>query len=638
MHRGPTHTAPPWGGTSPILVLILSSLVSAPARGQALPDPNRRDLHSFANPRQIRVTRVELDLTADFNAKQLHGSATLDVERATGVASKVPLILDTRDLTIESVDSSGRDGGWTKTRHTLGARDGVLGRPLSITLPAGTNRVRIAYRTAPTAGALQWLNPSQTAGGRSPFLYSQSQAIQARSWIPMQDSPAVRVTYSATIRTPPGLKALMAADHRQHDDAVFRFEMPQPIPPYLIALAIGELEFRELGPRTGVYAEPSILDKAAFEFAETEKMIEVVEQRFGPYRWGRYDLLVLPPSFPFGGMENPKLTFATPTVLAGDRSLVDLVAHELAHSWSGNLVTNATWRDFWLNEGFTTYLERRIIEAVYGPDRRAMADMLSLRELRAEVAELPRRDEILHIDLSDRDPDEAMTSVPYEKGARLLMAIEHAFGRDRFDEFLRRYFDRFAFQSITTADFESYLRESLFPLDPEAAKQINLHDWIHSAGLPRIVPEPRSDRLEAVERQARSWREGQIAASDIETKSWTTQEWLFFLRSLPETITPKRMAELDAAFRFTERENAEVAQQWLLIAVRNDYSPSNGRLESFLNAIGRRKYIVPLYAALAKTPSGRARARSIYGRSRALYHPITIDSLDRLLGPPESDP
>ncbi len=340
-----------------------------------------------------------------------------------------------------------------------------LGSRLTITLTPEATQVRVAYRTAPSASALQWLDPSLTAGKVKPFLFTQSEAIHARSWIPLQDSPAVRITYVGTIRVPKGLTAVMAAESRvrpeEASQGVFRFVMSQPIPSYLIALAVGDLAFQKLGPRTGVWAEPSVLKSAAHEFEDVESMVASIEKRFGPYRWGRYDILVLPPSFPFGGMENPKLTFATPTILAGDRSLVSLIAHELAHSWSGNLVTNATWRDFWLNEGFTTYLERRIIEDLYGADRADMESVLGLVDLREELKEQSAKDQVLHVNLTGRDPDEGMNRIPYEKGALFLRTLEHRFGRDRFDGFLRSYFDHFAFRSITTADFVAYLKEHL---------------------------------------------------------------------------------------------------------------------------------------------------------------------------------
>jgi leukotriene A-4 hydrolase/aminopeptidase len=618
-----------WIGRTMICLCVLG--IAQLAAGADDPDREggRRDRDSHGNPQQIRVRRVELDLTVDFESKQLRGTATLDVERRPGCPAGTPLILDTRALAIDSVKAGGEE-----IRFEVGASDPMHGAPLTIHLPDSTSQLRIAYRTSPQASALQWVEPAQTAGGKRPFLFTQSEAIHARSWIPLQDSPGVRVTYAATIRVPPGFEAVMSADRRPKGDepGVLAFEMPQAIPSYLIALAVGDLAFRPLGRRTGVYAEPSVVEKAAYEFADTEKMVEAAERLYGPYRWGRYDILVLPPSFPFGGMENPKLTVATPTVLAGDRSLVALVAHELAHSWAGNLVTNATWRNFWLNEGITTYIERRIVEELYGPDRAAMEAVLGLQELREELKRLPPGDQVLDIDLAGRDPDEAMTQVPYEKGALLLTTLEHAFGRARFDAFLRSYFDNFAFRSITTADFASFVRERLFAAAPKAAEGIDLDAWLEQPGLPAGFPEPHSEKLAEVEKQARRWLDGGLSAKDLPAASWTTQEWLRFLRALPESLSAAKLAELDDAFHLTDRGNAEIAQQWLLMAIRAGYKPADARLEQFLTSIGRRKYLMPLYGEMAKTPEGKARAEAIYARARPTYHPIAIDSVDRLLG------
>jgi aminopeptidase N len=590
-----------------------------------------RDIHSFGNPQQVRVTEVRLKLQVDFNRKELREEADLDVERRPGAAADAPLVLDTADLRIVGVWSRSRGKEPAPARFSLGTRDRILGTPLTVSLPGDATTVRITYRTSPDATALQWLDAPLTAGKKQPFLFTQSQAIHARSWIPIQDSPGVRVTYEARVEVPDGLTAVMGAEHLAGDRNVFRFRMPHPIPPYLIALAVGDLAFRPLGARTGVYAEKPVVEAAAREFAETEAMISAVEKRYGPYRWGRYDLLVLPPSFPFGGMENPMLTFATPTVIAGDRSLVSLVAHELAHSWSGNLVTNATWSDFWLNEGFTTYIERRVVEDLYGADRAAMEAVLGLERLRSELKTLPPKDQVLHIDLSGRDPDDAVTAVPYEKGALFLTALERAFGRERFDEFLRGYFAHFAFRSLTTAEFEAYLRRNLLALDENAARSVDVHEWVYEPGLPKGHPEATSERFAAVERAARDWLERKRPAAAIDVGSWSTQEWLHFLQALPETLPAERMAELDAAFHLTDRGNAEVAHHWLLAAVRNHYTRADDRLESFLTTVGRRKLVLPLYAELSKTPEGKARAKAIFAKARPSYHPITTQSVDRLL-------
>ena len=392
-------------------------------KGQGSSDSNK-DPHSFSNPEQVKVRHLDLDLEVSFEKKTLEGSATLTVEHVAG-NSDVPLVLDTQDLKITRVEAAQGSGSFQPAHFKLGKPDKILGSSLTIQLPLTADRVRIHYASSPTAAALQWLTPTQTAGKKHPFLFSQSQAIYARTWIPLQDTPSVRMTYTATIRTPRELRALMSAenDPQAARSGEYHFKMTQPIPSYLIALAVGDLEFKPLGSRTGVYAEPSIAGKAAKEFEDTEKMLVATEKLYGPYRWGRYDLLVLPPSFPYGGMENPRLTFATPTIIAGDKSLVSLVAHELAHSWSGNLVTNATWSDFWLNEGFTTYVTQRIIEAVYGPDRAAMEGVLEHQELMELLKTLPEPDQILHIDLTGRNPEDGVTDIPYAKGAGFLAAL-----------------------------------------------------------------------------------------------------------------------------------------------------------------------------------------------------------------------
>ena len=554
------------------------------------------DIHSWSRPDRVRVRHLELDLDVLFDRKILEGSVALHLDRTSGDE----LVLDTRALTIHSVENAAG--------FSLGAADPNLGAPLTIRLEPGATWVRVHYATSPEASGLQWLDPPQTAGKRHPFLYTQSQAIHARSWIPLQDTPGVRVTFRAHVRVPDGLRAVMGAALDTTPDGR-HFRMDQPVPSYLIALAAGSLDFREIGPRSGVYAEPPVLDRAAHEFADTEAMIAAVEELYGPYRWDRYDLLVLPPSFPFGGMENPRLTFATPTVLAGDRSLVSLVAHELAHSWSGNLVTNATWSDFWLNEGFTVYVERRVLEKLYGPARADMEAVLGRRELDREMAGLRESDRVLHIDLTGRDPDDGCTLVPYEKGALLLRTIERAVGRDRFDAFLRAYFAHFAFQSITTADFLEYIRREL-------PNTVPLDEWIFATGIPAGAAEPHSDVFTRIES---GW--------PADTTAWSTHEWLHFLR----TQDPPDMPRLDREFHLTDSGNSEILHQWLLMAVKAGYQPALPKIESFLCSVGRRKFLKPIYTELMKTPEGQARARAIYAQARPTYHPIAQGTIDEIV-------
>jgi leukotriene A-4 hydrolase/aminopeptidase len=590
-----------------------------------------RDVHSFATPDDVRVRHVDLDITTDFDARQIRGTVTLRIEqKATGK----PLVLDTRGLTIETVEASADGTTFAKAPFELGKPDPILGQSLTIQLPDAAKAVRIKYATGTNASALQWLSPDQTAGKKHPLLFTQSQAIDARSWVPLQDTPGVRITYTARVRTPKDLLAVMSAinDPQQKRTGDYRFDMKEPIPSYLMALCVGDLEFRKLGPRTGVYAEPAVVDKAAREFSDLEEFLKACEKLYGPYRWGRYDVLVKPPSFPFGGMENPRLTFASPTIIAGDKSLVSVLAHELAHSWSGNLVSNATWRDFWLNEGFTVYLERRILEAVYGKARADSEAVLGRRSLEREMPELPKPDQVLHIDLKGRSPDAGLTDVPYEKGSLFLKHLEAVYGRAKFDDFLKGYFAHFAFQSITTDQFAAYLDEHLLKGDPEKAAKANVREWVTGPGLPADAPNPTAADLAKVEEQANAFAAGSVQANSLPGKTWSAHEWVHFLTSVPPELGTDKLAALDAAFGVTKSGNSEVLFQWLMLAVRNNYEPAYDRLERFLTEQGRRKFLEPLYRELVKTPAGKERALAIYKKARPTYHPASVETVDGIVG------
>ena len=580
-----------------------------------------KDYHSYANPDEVLVTHLNLDLSADFTVKKLIGSVQVTVKRQKENADE--LILDTRDLAILSVTSSGED-----VPFDLKAADENLGAALHITLPKGAETVTINYETSPAASGAQWLTPAQTAGKKHPFLFTQAQAVHARSFIPLQDSPQVRVTYTATIRTPKELLAVMSAsnDPDTERDGVYEFNMPQPIPSYLIALAIGDLQFKSMGERTGVYAEPSLLDSAAAEFEDTESMLIATENKYGPYSWDRYDLLILPPSFPFGGMENPRLSFITPTVIAGDKSLVSLIAHELAHSWSGNTVTNATWRDLWLNEGFTTYLTYRIMEMIYGEDRYNMEAVLGYQDLQADIESLEPADQILAIDLRGRNPDDVFSNIPYEKGALFLREIEQKIGRDNFDRFLLSYFERFSFKSITTDEFIAYLDETLLQQYADKLDKSRINAWIFEPGIPEGAPVPESDAFVKVDNSREQWLAGNTRANAIETKDWTVHQWLYFLNNMPERLDERQLAELDAAFSFTKSKNNEIAHSWLMIAVTNEYKPAYERLYSYLTSIGRNKLVKPLYRELSKTPDGKAFAKKAFEEAKPGYHPLTVSA------------
>ncbi len=583
------------------------------------------DIHSAARPQEAVITHLDLDIAVDMDARRISGTAAYTLARGHGDR----VVLDTDGLRIDSVtDGRGRPLGFR-----LGEA-GQLGAALEVTLPAGVDSIRIAYATGPDARALQWLAPAQTQGGSKPFLFTQGQAILTRSWIPVQDGPGVRFTYAATVQVPAGLMAVMSASNPQipSPDGRYTFRMDQPIPAYLMALAVGDIVFKPVGARTGVYAEPALVDKAAWEFADMEGMLAAAEALYGPYRSERYDVLVLPPSFPFGGMENPRLTFATPTILAGDRSLTALVAHELAHSWSGNLVTNATWNDFWLNEGFTVYFEKRICERVYGAEYAGMLGLLGYQDLQYTVERFTSdgavNDTRLKLDLAGRDPDDGVSDIAYEKGYAFLRRLEEAAGRARFDAFLRGYFDRFAFRSITTEQFLAYLDEHL--LRPFKL-QVDVREWVYGTGLPKDLVVPVSDRFTKVEAEVALWVAG-TPASGLRTEEWTTFEWMHFVRHLPDSMRTGGMADLDAVFGFTASGNAEVLAVWLERCIRHGHAAAYPRLEEFLVSVGRRKFVLPLYEALQATEHGRVMAKAIYRRARPNYHSVTVRTVDELLG------
>jgi leukotriene-A4 hydrolase len=587
------------------------------------------DAHSLANPQMVRPTHLALDLTVRFEDKTLRGRADLSVEYPQGEAGASTLDLDTRDLTVESVtNAAGKP-----LAFALEPPVKLLGQRLRITLPEPRpKQVRVAYRTSPKATALQWLDPRQTTSGKQPFLFTQSQSIHARSWVPCMDSPGVRLTYEAVVRVPVGATAVMAAEAGAHEPekGVFRFRMPQPIPPYLFALSAGEIARKEVGPRTAVFAEPGVLDKAAWEFAEMEKMVAAAERLYGPYAWGRWDVLVLPPSFPFGGMENPRLTFATPTIIAGDRSLTNVMAHELAHSWSGNLVTNATWSDFWLNEGFTSYIENRLVEEIYGQDRAQMEALLSLREIQETIAN-PRTvaaRTAMYRDTAGEDPDDYEGAIVYQKGAAFLHTLEARFGRPAFDAFLRRYFDSHRFESMTTPQFLDVLAKDLFRGDRAAWADAKVDEWVKGPGLPANVVVPPSERFDRTRAAAQAFaKDGSLAGV---RKDWVTAEWLDFLSALPRSLSRAQMEALDRAFGFTKSGNAEILSAWLVTAVRNDYEPAYPALEDFLLRQGRRKFLRPLYQELHDNPKTRERGQALYAKARPGYHSIATASIDAI--------
>ncbi|WP_417623883.1 M1 family metallopeptidase [Paremcibacter congregatus] len=590
-----------------------------------------RDPHSFANVEQVASTHLNLDIIVDFDRKVFEGTAEYDIKRLTPGAH--PFVLDTRDLVIHKVEVKALDQDWELASFELAKALPPLGSKLTVTLPVTAKKVRIHYATRPEATGLQWLTPAQTAGKKHPYVFTESQPIHTRSWVPIQDTPALRLTYHARIRTPEDLKAVMSAlnDPDAPRDGDYEFDMPHKIPPYLMALGVGDLYFKSMSENTGVYGEAYILDGAAAEFADTYKMMQVAEKMYGPYQWGRYDILMMPPSYPMGGMENPMLSFITPTVIAGDKSLVGLIAHELAHSWSGNLVTNANWNDLWLNEGTTSYVENRIMEEVYGPKRALMEQVLAVQGLHRGLKRLDPADTSLHANLDGRDPDDAFSEIPYDKGQLFLRYLEEKFGRARFDPFLKGYFTAHAFENISSEKFIDYLQANLLKKYPGVVSMAKVREWIYGPGLPEDAPNPTSNVFEVVAQQQGDWLGGKMQLSQIPTGEWTVHEWLYFITNLPKDLKVQRMAELDRAFDLTRSTNNEIAHAWLLQGLKHDYKAVTSRLREYLPVIGRKKLILPLYEQLATTPDGLKLAREIYAAAREGYHPSAQKALDKVL-------
>ena len=587
-----------------------------------------RDEFSYAEPDKVRIQDLSLDLAVDFDAKQISGTATYTLDWIDPKANT--LVLDTRDLTITKVEAAGKDGTYGALQYALADADPLLGSKLTVQVPERNATVRIAYKTSPEASGLQWLAPSMTEGKKQPFMFSQSQQIHARSWVPLQDTTQVRFTYSAHVTAPNNAMVLMSADNDPDAarDGDYSFTMPQAIPSYLMAIAAGDLVFKPISERSGVWAEPAMVEKAATEFEDTEKMIQTAESLYGPYRWGRYDILVLPPSFPYGGMENPRLTFATPTVIVGDKSLVSLVAHELAHSWSGNLVTFSTSRDAWLNEGLTSYVENRLVEALFGKDQAAMESAIAREELKQEFTDTNKPLQRLSVKPGDLDdPDNNLTGTVYTKGAWFMEALEKRFGREPFDAFLRGYFDHFAFQSIDTTQFRDYAIANLLQKHPGTMSQEEFDAWLYEPGVPASAPQVRSQRFAVVDAARIAWTgSGELPVSQI-TSAWSTQEWVRFLDGMPETLAPGQMAALDAAYKFTGTPNGEIAQRWYPLAARSGYHAADGEMAAFMQRVGRRKLIMPIYNALVQTPEGLVFAKGVFERAEPGYHPITTGSV-----------
>ena len=621
-----------------ILITLITSLISckstdaqeeAPTQDAASETKPVVKDHSYSNIEEINTTHLHLDVLVDFENKVLKGVVRHTMNN-TGVTTA---IFDVYGLNIEKI-TLGEDE--KETTYTIGEEVLTLGAPLIVAVEKNTTQVNIYYSTTEASSALDWLSPELTMSKEHPYLYTQGQAILTRTWIPTQDTPSNRITYSAELEVPKGLLALMSAKNptEKNESGVYTFIMDQPIPCYLIAMAVGDISYRKIGENTGVYSEPALIDEVAYEFADLQKMIEAAEELYGDYLWEKYDVIVLPYSFPFGGMENPRLTFATPTLVTGDRSLVSVIAHELAHSWSGNLVTNATWNDFWLNEGFTVYFENRIMEKLYGKEVANMLAMIEWQELEQTTNEMLNsghaHDTHLKLDLDERDPDDGMTDIAYVKGAFFLKTLELEVGRERFDEFLKGYFDTYKFQTLTTEDFVTYLEENLLV---KHGVEFNTSEWIYEEGIPDnhvVITSPRFEKIQLI---ALDLKEKNIGLpADLKREDRITQEWLAFIRKFDGQLDAEKMRAIDEQLNLKNSGNAEIMAEWFVLGIHSGYLDIREDMSAFLTKVGRRKFLSPIYTALAQTEENKAWALELYKKARPNYHAVSFGTIDEILG------
>lgn len=609
-----------------IILLAVGAAITVACNKQVVEVSNNiegRDSQTFADISKAKVKHLSLDIETDFEKQIIKGSAQYSFENND--ANEI--IFDTEKLTIDSVLlANGK-----KTEFSLGKKDEIKGQPLHIKVDKNDTIVKIYYKTSPDANALQWLDASQTNDKKAPFLLTQGQAILTRSYIPIQDTPSIRITYDAKVKVPKGLMALMSAINPKEKsaDGIYNFKMPQPIAPYLVALAVGDVEYRAIDHRTGVYAEPGMIDAASWEFALTGKMVDTAEKLYGEYPWEQFDVLVLPPSFPFGGMENPRLTFATPTAIVGDRSMTNLIAHELAHSWSGNLVTNSTWDDFWVNEGFTVYFERRIMEELEGKDYSDMISVIGFQDLETSMRNIPEKYTSLKVNMTGANPDDAFSDVPYDKGYLFLKMLEDRYGREKFDKFLRVYFSLHAFQTMTTEKFVDYMKANLTNGEDDFVQE-----WIYTTGWPKNLVKPTSklfDLAEAQFNQDIQNGRNNIAAKKVEISSKSTNEWVHFIRLIdPKKNTIQDLKYLDEVYDFTNSKNPEIQTAWFEKSFLMKYDVVNANAKEFLVRVGRRKFLEPLYLAL-KESNQMSLANDIYKSARPNYHFVARNTIDAML-------
>jgi len=615
----------------------------------AFKGPLGEDVHSYANWKQVRTTHIHLGLEVDFHRKIFYGHADLDLE---AVADNVSVVkLDTRALAIEEVvdRKSNKPLFWTQPRHheSLGVE---LSIPLAAPVAKGTKiELRITYSTTINSAGIQWFEPEQTAGKKHPFCYTQCEAILARTLLPCQDAPAVKAPYSVKVTCPAPLVVAcsgtpVGTPHEAHGKIIYEYKQVNPIPAYLIAIVCGALVKGQVGPRSSVWSEKELLEAAVYEFSQdTEKFIQTGEEITGlKYEWGVYDMVILPPAFPYGGMENPNLTFLSASLLAGDRSLTNVVAHEITHSWSGNYTTNNSWKDFWLNEGFTVYIERIILGKMHNSlAYRDFESLIGYYDLLKTVKDLEKHPEFtkLQPDLVDIDPDEAFSKIPYEKGSLFLRYLETKVGGlDKMLKWLKKYFYDYRFKSLSTEEMQQHFLH-FFTHEEKTDKgildSIEWEKFLKHPGLPNFDPATVYDKslTEKCIALSKKWtEEGGKGTTPNDLADFQSKQKMYFLDTLiahPTPLSHDLLKKLEETYKFSSAKNVEIVYRFLMLALASDFKEVFPQVAKFLATYGRGLYVRPLYKALKRVD--HEFAKKVFHDNRGFYHSVIRHAVSDLL-------
>lgn len=575
---------------------------------------------SFTNADQVTTTHAEIHLQLDFPTKLVHGTVTYQFVSLTDGLTRV--ILDTKHLIIKSIQSVQ---SWT-----MGQTHEVIGTPLIIELssPVAAHqqfKLSIDYQTTDKCTALTWMSPSNTSGKKHPFCFTQCEAIHCRTLLPVQDSPQVKFTidYSIVVNEPYTVAAGAIFKNivdQPNNKRAFLSSLKIPIPAYLVAFAAGNIVSQEIGPRSKVYCEPEILEASVYEFGETETFLSTAESLLTPYEWEEYNILVLPGSFAYGGMENPTLTFMTPTLIAGDRSLTSTVGHEIAHSWTGNLVTNRNWEHFWLNEGFTVYVERKILERMFGVPVAHMHGLVGRKGLQEAVDFYGADSNFtrLNLDLGDIDPDDAFSRVPYEKGYTFLMVLQQKVGEDRFLAFLRDYINRFRLVTVTSDDFVEMFGRYF----PEI--QVDWQTWLRGTGMAIEYPELDDSLEQQVNQMYETVKQPEYQFTGEEVNGWRVDQTVMLLEKCCAEVMP-HYRQMGVMLHFNSSKNYEIKYRWVRIVIQLNMVENFDQIRYFLTSQGRMKYVRPIYRLLIQTNYTEL-AQEIFTLTRDFYQ-LSVVSL-----------